>query len=56
MEDLTQNQQQALEREVIRECFKRGLKRSKYYLGAVHPYDHDGEIERSLYEFELVKE
>ncbi len=42
--------------EVIRECLKRGLKRSDYYLGAVVPHDPEGAIENSLYEFEHVNE
>jgi hypothetical protein len=44
------------EKEVIEECLKRGLKRDQYYIGVVAPYDHEGEIERSLYEFDPIKQ
>src|SRR5262245_26447015 len=42
----------ACEKDVIQECLKRGLKADEYYIGTVAPYDHDGEIEPSLFEFD----
>src|SRR5262245_45314185 len=42
------------EQEVIDECLRRGLKRNQYYIGVVAAYDHEPEIERSLYEFDPI--
>jgi hypothetical protein len=42
----------ASQKDVIRECLKRGLKRSEYYIGVVAPHDYEGEIEGTLAEFE----
>src|SRR5438477_2433160 len=43
------------EKEVIQQCLKRGLKRDQYYIGVIAPYDHEGEIERSLFEFDPIE-
>jgi len=42
--------------DVLRECQKRGLQSHQIYVGVVAPYDHDTEIDPSLYEFDPVKE
>src|SRR5437879_2985588 len=40
--------------DLIKECLKRGLKGSEYFIGIIVPHDsdEDEEIETSLYEFD----
>jgi|SRR5579864_7972339 len=42
--------------EVVRECRKKGLQSHQVYIGVVAPYDHDLEIDPSLYEFDPIEE
>lgn len=44
------------QRDVIRECLKRGLKDDEYFIGMVVPYDdEEWEIDQSLVEFDEME-
>lgn len=44
----------ASEKDLLRECQKRGLKSDQYFIGVISPHEIDEEIDPSLFEFDPI--